>query len=238
MLAASGWKCDNGFRNGYLVQLEAHMSRTFPNCDLKAKPQISSKMHVWKKQYSTLRTMFSKSGLGWDESRNMIVVEDDNAWDDYVKLDRTAKGMRFKSWSWYSAWSEIFGKDQAKETEGRTPLLMLSRCGRRNNDVMKNVTLPRQSGILKQLMDMFSSFCETANNCIGALTRCLQTEFGTPEQRELILDVVHELNEFDENTHLKGARRLMIEPKEMELFFKLSKESRIKMVRMIVDENF
>ncbi|KAL0355792.1 UNVERIFIED_CONTAM: hypothetical protein Sradi_4026100 [Sesamum radiatum] len=46
MLAASGWKCDNGFRNGYLAQLEAHMSKTFPNCDLKAEPQISSKKHV------------------------------------------------------------------------------------------------------------------------------------------------------------------------------------------------
>ncbi|KAL0367476.1 UNVERIFIED_CONTAM: hypothetical protein Sradi_3637700 [Sesamum radiatum] len=119
MLVASGWKCDNDFRNGYLAQLEAHISKAFPNCDLKAEPHISSKMHVWKKQYSTFLTMFSKSGLGWDETRNMIVVEDDNACVEYVKIDRTANGMRFKSWPWYSAWTEIFGKDRAQGDRGK-----------------------------------------------------------------------------------------------------------------------
>ncbi|KAL0414918.1 UNVERIFIED_CONTAM: hypothetical protein Sradi_1693500 [Sesamum radiatum] len=89
MLVASGWKCDNGFHNDYLAQLEAHMSKAFPNCDLKAEPHISLKMHFWKKQYSTLVIMFSKSGLGWDESRNMIVVDDDNAWDEYVKVGQS-----------------------------------------------------------------------------------------------------------------------------------------------------
>ncbi|KAL0385546.1 UNVERIFIED_CONTAM: hypothetical protein Sradi_2948900, partial [Sesamum radiatum] len=75
----------NGFRNGYLAQLEAHLAKAIPNYDLKAEPHISSKMLVRKRQYSTLATMFSKSGLGWDESQNMLVVEDDKAWDDYVK---------------------------------------------------------------------------------------------------------------------------------------------------------
>ncbi|KAL0309140.1 UNVERIFIED_CONTAM: hypothetical protein Sradi_5856300 [Sesamum radiatum] len=36
-LVSSGWKCDNGFRNGYLAQLEAHLKRAFPQCDLKAE---------------------------------------------------------------------------------------------------------------------------------------------------------------------------------------------------------
>ncbi|KAL0347870.1 UNVERIFIED_CONTAM: hypothetical protein Scaly_1803000 [Sesamum calycinum] len=51
-LVSSGWKCDNGFRNGYLAQLEAHLKRAFPQCDLKAEPHINSKLHVWKRQYS------------------------------------------------------------------------------------------------------------------------------------------------------------------------------------------
>ncbi|KAL0301809.1 UNVERIFIED_CONTAM: hypothetical protein Sradi_6457700 [Sesamum radiatum] len=78
-LINTGWKCDNGFRNGYLPQLEAHMNRVFPQCNIKAEPHITSKLHVWKKQYSTLVTMMTKSGLGWDESRHMVIVEDDKA---------------------------------------------------------------------------------------------------------------------------------------------------------------
>ncbi|KAL0410985.1 UNVERIFIED_CONTAM: hypothetical protein Slati_3688200 [Sesamum latifolium] len=93
MLVASGWKYDNGFRPDYLAQLEAHMAKAFPNCDQKAEPHISSKMYVSKKQYPTLVTMFIKSGLGWDESWNMVIVEDNKAWDDYVKMDPIANGM-------------------------------------------------------------------------------------------------------------------------------------------------
>ncbi|KAL0387519.1 UNVERIFIED_CONTAM: hypothetical protein Sradi_2633700 [Sesamum radiatum] len=93
-----GWKCDNGFRNGYLAQLEAHMQRSFPHSSIKAEPHITSKLHVWKKQYSTLVTILRKSGLGWDDSRCMVTVEDNTAWDEYVKIDPTAKGMRYKSW--------------------------------------------------------------------------------------------------------------------------------------------
>ncbi|KAL0460988.1 UNVERIFIED_CONTAM: hypothetical protein Slati_0726000 [Sesamum latifolium] len=84
-LVVGGWKCDNGFQNGYLAQLEAHMHRAFQLSNIKAKPHITSKLHVWKKQYSTLVTMMSKSGLGWDDNRCMVTVDDDNAWKEYVK---------------------------------------------------------------------------------------------------------------------------------------------------------
>ncbi|KAK4383252.1 hypothetical protein Sango_2793600 [Sesamum angolense] len=60
----------NKDRNGYLSQLEAHMHRAFPHSNIKAEPHITSKLHVWKKQYSTLVTMMGcRSGLGWDDSR-------------------------------------------------------------------------------------------------------------------------------------------------------------------------
>ncbi|KAL0411287.1 UNVERIFIED_CONTAM: hypothetical protein Slati_3718400 [Sesamum latifolium] len=117
-LVVGGWKCENGFRNRYLAQLESHMQCSFPLSNIRAKPHIISKLHVWKKQYSILVTMMTKSGLGWDDSRCMVTVDDDNAWEDYVKTDPTAKGMRYKSWPFFPAWSEIFGKDQAQG--GRT----------------------------------------------------------------------------------------------------------------------
>ncbi|KAL0439171.1 UNVERIFIED_CONTAM: hypothetical protein Slati_2400100 [Sesamum latifolium] len=118
------------------------------------------------------------------------------------------------------------------------PTLNSSSASKKTGSSLRKRKVTDGNDPVPKLMDMFSSFGEITNNCIGALTRVLETEFGDPEQRELILDAVRELNEFDENIHLKVARRLMIEPKEMELFFKLSKESRIKMVRMIVAGNF
>ncbi|KAL0359776.1 UNVERIFIED_CONTAM: hypothetical protein Sangu_0827000 [Sesamum angustifolium] len=47
-LVTTRWKCDNGFRNGYLAQLEAHMKRVFPQCHIKVEPHINLKLHVRK----------------------------------------------------------------------------------------------------------------------------------------------------------------------------------------------
>lgn len=86
-LVTEGWKCDNGFKNGYLNTLEQAMAKKFPGCDLKGEPHIHSKVHVWKKQYSTISTMLSRSGFGWNSSSCTIDVPDDTIWNDYVKVD-------------------------------------------------------------------------------------------------------------------------------------------------------
>lgn len=81
-----GWKSDNGFKTGYLGVLEQHMAQHFPNTDIKADPHISSKIHVWKKNYGSLSKMTSMSGFGWNDTAHMIVVADDQVWDYYVKV--------------------------------------------------------------------------------------------------------------------------------------------------------
>ncbi|KAL0407961.1 UNVERIFIED_CONTAM: hypothetical protein Sradi_1730500 [Sesamum radiatum] len=42
----TGWKYDNGFRPGFLAQLENYMLKHFPFCDLKVDPHIQFKLHV------------------------------------------------------------------------------------------------------------------------------------------------------------------------------------------------
>ncbi|KAL0458770.1 UNVERIFIED_CONTAM: hypothetical protein Slati_0504200 [Sesamum latifolium] len=70
-----------------------------------AEPHINSKIHVWKKFYSTLVSMMGKSGFGWDDSRCMITVDSQDVWDEYCK-----------SWSFFPVWREIFGRDRAEGT--------------------------------------------------------------------------------------------------------------------------
>lgn len=85
-IVSRGMQCDNGFKTGYLAFLESHMARQFPGTDLKSEPHIHSKIHVWKKHYSTLNTMMSRSGFGWNDRANMIEVASDQVWEDYVKV--------------------------------------------------------------------------------------------------------------------------------------------------------
>lgn len=81
-----GWKSDNGFKTGYLGVLEQHMAQHFPNTEIKADPHISSKIHVWKKNYGSLGKMMTMSGFGWNDTAHMIEVADEQVWAEYVKV--------------------------------------------------------------------------------------------------------------------------------------------------------
>ena len=86
-ICATGWKCDNGtFRAGDTSVLERHMVAIFPGCDLKAKPQIESKIKTWKKQYSWLSSALMTSGVGWNDTERCLDIQDDDVWDNYVKV--------------------------------------------------------------------------------------------------------------------------------------------------------
>ncbi|KAK4426561.1 hypothetical protein Salat_1424700 [Sesamum alatum] len=94
-IVTTGWKCENGFRLGYLNQLEALMQKTFPNTDIRPEPHINSKIHVRKKNYG----MMAKSGFGWDDSRCMITVDSQDIRNKFCKLrkyeDNIANKVRF-----------------------------------------------------------------------------------------------------------------------------------------------
>ncbi|GER34485.1 translationally-controlled tumor protein homolog [Striga asiatica] len=85
-LVARGWKCDNGFRNGYTTILEQHMQQMFPGTSIRAEPHISSKITVWKKNYGLLLGMLGTSGFEWSETGNMLTVKNADIWKAYVKV--------------------------------------------------------------------------------------------------------------------------------------------------------
>ncbi|KAL8461845.1 hypothetical protein ACS0TY_033075 [Phlomoides rotata] len=75
-----GWKADNGFKAGFQRELEKGMRKLLPGTDLVEKPHISSKIHVWKKEYRSLSDLLSKSGIGWNSTTQTIDVMDETVW--------------------------------------------------------------------------------------------------------------------------------------------------------------
>ncbi|KAL0458156.1 UNVERIFIED_CONTAM: hypothetical protein Slati_0442800 [Sesamum latifolium] len=86
-IVRSGWKYDNGFRTGYLSTLEQLLRKKCPESGLKSDPHISSKIHVWKRTYACISDMLARSGFGWNEAMQMIVVSDE-VFDNYDKSYR------------------------------------------------------------------------------------------------------------------------------------------------------
>lgn len=84
---ADGYKQDNGqYKNGYLLELEKYMIKTFPNTDLREKPHIESKIKTWKKQWGSIYSALAASGIAWNASQNMLNIEDDDVWTQLCKV--------------------------------------------------------------------------------------------------------------------------------------------------------
>lgn len=84
-IVANEWKSENGFKIGYLQALEQHMLKTFLGTYIRAIPHINSKIHVWKKNYSSLISILSHSGIGWNDTTKMIEAHDEVC-EAYVKV--------------------------------------------------------------------------------------------------------------------------------------------------------
>ncbi|GFP97524.1 hypothetical protein PHJA_001896500 [Phtheirospermum japonicum] len=100
-LVLKGYKCDNGFKVGLTTLFQRSMDEAFPGANIQAKPHISSKITVWKKNYGSISTMMSRSGFGFIDETNNIYVRDDDIWNDLRETDNNARTMRYKSWPYF-----------------------------------------------------------------------------------------------------------------------------------------
>ncbi|KAL1557079.1 hypothetical protein AAHA92_12612 [Salvia divinorum] len=82
--------------------------------------------------------MINTSGFGWNDSSNMIAVEDD-VWKQYVKRHPQVKTSRFKSYRHFQNWIEIFGKDRAsgKSSQGSADLAKVASQQQASIDLAK-----------------------------------------------------------------------------------------------------
>ncbi|KAL0349877.1 UNVERIFIED_CONTAM: hypothetical protein Sradi_4136900 [Sesamum radiatum] len=119
---ANRMEWDNGFRTGYLGILEQLLNRTCLDSGLLADPHISSKIHVWKKTYGCINDMMGRSGFGCNATTQSIDVKD-YVFDNFAKIDPFAKTLRYKSFSYYAQWCEVFGKNRAMGDHGLDPIV-------------------------------------------------------------------------------------------------------------------
>lgn len=85
-LVARGWKSDNGFRSGYLAKIEDNIRAEFPKTDIKGQPHIVSKMSAWKKNYISLRSILSRSGVGFNADGDYKIDINDDQWEQVVRV--------------------------------------------------------------------------------------------------------------------------------------------------------
>ncbi|KAK5771641.1 hypothetical protein PVK06_047869 [Gossypium arboreum] len=79
---------DTRFKSRYLNELEKMLEKVLPHAMLKAKPNLESKIRTLKRDWAIVCDMLSEknnSGFGWDEHRQLAVVED-AVWNSYINV--------------------------------------------------------------------------------------------------------------------------------------------------------
>ncbi|XVF70030.1 hypothetical protein PTKIN_Ptkin11bG0128500 [Pterospermum kingtungense] len=122
-LVNQGWSKDNGFKSGYLQQLEKWMASKIPNCQIKVDPHIKSRMKTLKTQYREMADMLghAASGFGWNDV-NKCVTCDLDVWTEWLKEHKDAASLRNKPFPHYDELTIIFGKDRATGKGAEAPI--------------------------------------------------------------------------------------------------------------------
>ncbi|KAL2243426.1 UNVERIFIED_CONTAM: hypothetical protein Sindi_0460600 [Sesamum indicum] len=166
-------------------------------------------------------------------------------------MDPYAKGMRYKTWPFFSAWRETFGKDRATGDRSTDPfndandirdeeIADMQECNLLNAEWNLDVGVV---GLDEDPLCSLNANVDLVTNSSNAAKRAGSTSSGKRKRTDAgfeiskLIEMVRELDSFNENEHLIVANRLVKDLKEMELFLVLSKDSRVKMVRLMLAGN-
>ena len=67
------WRCENGFRSGYMVHLEELIGKALPGCGLKALPHIDSRLKTLVAKFRAISQMLNTSGFVWDDEKKWFL---------------------------------------------------------------------------------------------------------------------------------------------------------------------
>ncbi|KAA8525104.1 hypothetical protein F0562_007032 [Nyssa sinensis] len=78
------------------------------------KEILQNRSKKFKQQYNTIKFLLQSDGFHWDDTRQMIVA-DDNIWDEYLKAHPEAKSLRTRSVPHYNNFCLIYGEESASQ---------------------------------------------------------------------------------------------------------------------------
>ncbi|KAJ1400462.1 Myb/SANT-like domain [Sesbania bispinosa] len=75
------------------------------------KGHIKNRLKTWRKQFGVLKELLAHRGFVWNKTRNMVVA-DDSAWNDYIRVHPDARIFRAKSIENFDKLCVVLGNDQ------------------------------------------------------------------------------------------------------------------------------
>ncbi|XP_024178735.2 uncharacterized protein LOC112184729 [Rosa chinensis] len=106
-----GHKGDNGWKAVAYNTAADILSAQF---DIQiSADNIKNRVKSWKKFYGIVSDILSQSGFSWDSSTQMISIDENSVWEEYVKSHDEAISFRFKRIPNWDDIVDLCGKDRA-----------------------------------------------------------------------------------------------------------------------------
>ncbi|KAK4423431.1 hypothetical protein Salat_1925900 [Sesamum alatum] len=123
----------------------------------------------------------------------------------------------------------------ARETQGNVEVNVTSTASKKKNGSSGK---KRKAKMIVQddgLTNVVNTFCDSANERLGELSKKLFADFDEIEKRSSVYEAVGKVAGIDLNDQILLSDRLVENSKKMDLFFSLPEDARARMIRLMVD---
>ncbi|XP_075473422.1 uncharacterized protein LOC142504439 [Primulina tabacum] len=238
-----GWKSENGFKAGYLTLLKNAMHTAILGTNIRGNPHINSKIHVWKKTYSTLVTLLSKSGVGWNDTDKTIDATDET-WESIH--DPSFRPMRHKQWMHFNDWAEIFGNDRATGEHSKNFENALQQVLKLDEELpnIEFIGETRTSSKSKKrkhpslhdesIVEAINNLAHITKDTMTQLIKEINAEDKISDVQDTVLDALQGLTDLSEDEQVAAAKLLFNNHNDLALFKRLGDRGRMCLVMRLL----
>ncbi|RZC09155.1 hypothetical protein D0Y65_015768 [Glycine soja] len=183
---------------------------------------VKNHFMLWRTWYGIVSDILSQSGFDWDSTKYMIAVENEIAWNEYVKSHEEAKQFRFKVIPNWDDIVDLCAKDRAtglgaknaldaddimsKETNEEEAIHSVSFVLEGSSSITRKNIHPSKSGEKEGIIFSMKEVVESLKEFVEVTKKKMENKkkMEIKEAQEVVHEVVSEL---DNISNFNGALR-------------------------------
>ncbi|KAH1232344.1 putative nuclease HARBI1 [Glycine max] len=183
---------------------------------------VKNRFKLWRTWYGIVSDILSQSGFDWDSTKYMITVENEIAWNEYVKSHEEAKRFRFKVIPNWDDIVDLCAKDRAtglgaenaldaddimsKETNEEEAIHSVSFDLEGSSSATRKNIRPSKSGEKEGMISSMKEVAESLKEFVEVTKKKMENKkkMEIKEAQEVVHEVVSEL---DNIPNFNGALR-------------------------------
>ncbi|KRH62767.2 LOW QUALITY PROTEIN: hypothetical protein GLYMA_04G130400v4 [Glycine max] len=155
---------------------------------------VKNRFKLWRTWYGIVSDILSQSGFDWDSTKYMITVENEIAWNEYVKSHEEAKRFRFKDRAIGIRAENALDADDimSKETNEEEAIHSVSFDLEGSSSTTRKKYLPNKSGEKEGMISSMKEVAESLKEFVEVTKKKMKKKkkMEIKEAQEVVHEVV------------------------------------------------